>query len=95
MESTCVAMIGFEEETIMEENQLEKLKLRRELRGLRMERLQVRMRMMVKGGGDVVADWIWKLCNMTFESGVVSEDVRSAVIVPLYKSKGEMIKCKS
>ena len=39
-----MAMMGFEEETILEENQLEKLKLRRELRSLRMERLQVRMR---------------------------------------------------
>ena len=44
LESTCVAMMGFEEETILEENQLEKLKLRRELRSLRMERLHVRMR---------------------------------------------------
>ena len=49
----------------------------------------------VKGGGDVVVDWIWKLCNMTFESGVVHEDLRSAVIVPLHKGKGEMIKCKN
>ena len=38
----------------------------------------------MKGGGDRVVDWIWRLCNMTFES-VVPEDWRSAVIVPLYK----------
>ena len=50
---------------------------------------------MVKGGGDVEVDWIWKLCNMAFESGVVPEDLRSAVIVPLYNGKGEMIKCKN
>ena len=25
---------------------------------------------MVKGGGDVVVDWIWKLCNMAFEKDV-------------------------
>ena len=37
-------MMGFEEETVLEENQLEKLKLKRELRSLRMERLEVRMR---------------------------------------------------
>ena len=49
----------------------------------------------VKGGGDVVADWIWKLCNMAFESGVVPEDLRSAVIVPLHNSKEEIIKCKN
>ena len=22
---------------------------------------------MIKGGGDRVVDWIWRLCNMTFE----------------------------
>ena len=44
LESTYVAMMGFDEETISEENRLEKLKLRRELRSLRMERLQIRMR---------------------------------------------------
>ena len=40
---------------------------------------------MVKGGGYVVVEWIWKLCNMAFEIYVVPEDLRSAVIVPLYK----------
>ena len=34
----------------------------------------------------MVVDWIWKLCNMAFKSGVVPEDLRSAVIVLLYKS---------
>ena len=32
---------------------------------------------------------------MAFESGVVPEDWRSAVIVPLYKGKGERNKCKN
>ena len=41
-----------------------------------------------------MADWIWKLCHMAFESDVVPEDLRSAVIVPMHKGKGEMIKCK-
>ena len=32
---------------------------------------------MVKGGGDMVVEWIWRLCNMTFESGVMpGKDVR-------------------
>ena len=44
---------------------------------------------MVKGGGDMVVDWIWKLYNMAFESFVVPDDWRSAVIVVLYKGKGE------
>ena len=33
---------------------------------------------MIKGGGDRVVDWIWRLCNMAFESGVGPEDWRSA-----------------
>ena len=29
---------------------------------------------MIKGGGERVVEWIWRLCNMTFESAVVPED---------------------
>ena len=50
---------------------------------------------MIKGGGDRVVDLIWRLCNMTFESGVVPGEWRSAVIVPLYKGKGERTECKN
>ena len=50
---------------------------------------------MIKGGGDRVVDWIWRLCNMTFESGVMPEDWRSVMIVLLYKGKGERIECKN
>ena len=50
---------------------------------------------MIKGGGDRLVDWIWRLCNMAFESGVESEDWRSAVIVPLYKGKVERTECKN
>ena len=49
---------------------------------------------MIKGG-DRVVDWIWRLYNMAFESGGVSEDWRSAVIVPLYRGKGERTECKN
>ena len=44
---------------------------------------------MKKRGRGMVLDRIWKLCIMTFESGVLSEVWRSAVIVPLYKGKEE------
>ena len=47
---------------------------------------------MIKGG-DKVFDWIWRLYNMILEIGVMSEDWRYAVIVPLYKGKGEMTEC--
>ena len=39
--------------------------------------------------------WILKLCNMAFESGVVPEDWRSPVIVPLYKGKRERTEYKN
>ena len=48
---------------------------------------------MVKSGGDIVVDQIWRLCNMAFEIGVVLEYWRSAMIVPLYKVKGKRIEC--
>ena len=31
-------------------------------------------REMVKGGGDMVVDWIWMLCTMAFDGGVVPDD---------------------
>ena len=43
----------------------------------------------IKGRGDRVVDWIWRLCNMSFENGVVLEDWISAVIVPPCKGKGD------
>ena len=42
---------------------------------------------MIKGGGDRVVDWLWRLCNMVFENGVVPEDWRSAMIVHLTRVK--------
>ena len=38
---------------------------------------------MIIGGSDRVVDWIWRVCNMSFESGIVPEGWRSGVIVPL------------
>ena len=48
---------------------------------------------MIKGGGDIVVDWILRLCNMVSESSVGPEDWRSTVIIPLYKDKGERTVC--
>ena len=41
----------------------------------------------IKGEDGRVVDWIWRLCNIAFESGIVPKDWRSSVIVPLYKDK--------
>ena len=78
--STCVALIGFREVTTSNGRATGEDEITGE---------------MIKGGGDKVVDRIWRLCNMVFESGVVPEDFSSAVIVPLYKSKGERNECKN
>ena len=44
---------------------------------------------MIKSGGYRVVDWIWRLCNVALDSGVVPKDWRFAVVVPLYNGKGE------
>ena len=44
---------------------------------------------MIKVRVNQVVDWIWRLCNMAFERGVVPEDWRSTVIVPLYEGEGQ------
>ena len=44
---------------------------------------------MIKGGSDRVVDWIQRLGNMAFESGVVMAEWRFGMIFPLYKGKGE------
>ena len=50
---------------------------------------------MINGGGDRFVNWILSLCNMVFESGVVSEGWRSDVIVSMYKGKGERRECSN
>ena len=50
---------------------------------------------MIKGGGNSMVDWIWRPSNIAFESGVVPEDWRSAVVIPLYKGKGERTECNN
>ena len=50
---------------------------------------------MIKNGGKMVIDWILKLCNKAFMEGIVSRDWRRAVIVPLYKGKGDKGNCRN
>ena len=49
----------------------------------------------IKRGADRVVDWIWRLCNIVFHRGFVPKDWISAVIIPLYKGKGERAECKN
>jgi hypothetical protein len=50
---------------------------------------------MIKNGGEIVIDWIWKLCNKAFVEGIVPKDWSRAVIVPLYKGKGDKGNCRN
>ena len=50
---------------------------------------------MIKGGNDMLMDWICRLCSKTFESGVMPEDWRSAVIIPLYKGTRDRNDCQN
>ena len=47
---------------------------------------------MIKGGGDRVVDWIWKLYNMAFENDIVLEDevYYNCSIVQEYRRKDGM-----
>ena len=47
------------------------------------------------GEGDMGMNKIWRLCNMAFERSVLTENRRSAVIIPLYLGKGERNECKN
>src|SRR5678816_3949849 len=50
---------------------------------------------MLKNGGEMVIDSIWKLCNKAFMQGIVPRDWRRVVIVPLYKGKRDKGNCRN
>jgi len=38
---------------------------------------------------------LWKICNRALNEGNVPEDWKGAIIVPLYKGKGDRRECKN
>ena len=62
--------MGFREVTISDESQLKELRFKN---GKDAVKHEVTGKMM-KGRGNRVVDWIWRLCNMASENGVVPED---------------------
>ena len=50
---------------------------------------------MLKYGGDVVTEWMVKICQMAWERLVVPADWTKAIIVPVYKGKGRRGECGS
>ena len=89
-----MALVGFGEITTSEESQLDELRVGKLKNGNAAGKDEI-IGGMIKGGGDRVVGWVCRLCNMAFESGVVPEDWRSALIVPLYNCKGKRTKYKN
>ncbi len=50
---------------------------------------------MLKYGGDIVVEWILLICERAWKRGEVPDDWKKAIIVPLYKSKGNRNECGS
>ena len=48
---------------------------------------------MLRFGGEVVSRWLWTICKVAWEKGVVPEEWMNAVIVPIYKGKGDKREC--
>ena len=47
----------------------------------------------LKQGGGAIVEWLVRLLNTCFDAGEVPEDWRMAIIVPLYKGKGDKHVC--
>ena len=90
MQSICVALL------VLRGNYLGGEPIRRTEVEARVSKLKKRMAAgvfevrgeIIKSGGDMVVDWTGFRGHIT-ESGIVPEDMRSAVIVPQYKGRGE------
>ena len=48
---------------------------------------------MLKSGEDVVCKWLSRIFNICWERGEVPRDWRAAVVLPVYKGKGDMKEC--
>ncbi len=50
---------------------------------------------MLKYGREIVVDWMVWICNLVWEQSKVPEGWRKAIIVPLYKGKGNKDECNN
>ena len=49
---------------------------------------------MLKAGGEVVVEWLHRIMNRAWKSGMVPGDWRKALVVPVHK-KGSKLQCKN
>ena len=50
---------------------------------------------MLKYGGEMVVKWMHLICTLAWEKGIVPDDWIKAIIVPIYKGKGDRKECGS
>ncbi len=50
---------------------------------------------MLKYRGEIIVEWKVWICNLSWEPSKVLEDWRKAIIVPLYKGKGNKEECNN
>ena len=48
---------------------------------------------MLQAAGEDGIKWLRSVCNQTMNEGVVPDDWRKSVLVPLYKGKGDAMDC--
>ena len=50
---------------------------------------------MIQATGDIGTQWILDLCNGIVKEGSIPENWKSSVVLPIYKGKGDPMKCGS
>jgi len=50
---------------------------------------------MIQATGDIGTQWLLDLCNGIVKEGCIPEDWKSSVVLPVYKGKGDPMKCGS
>jgi len=50
---------------------------------------------MIQATGDIGTQWILDICNGIVKEGSIPEDWKSSVVLPIYKGKGDPMKCGS
>ena len=50
---------------------------------------------MLKCGGECLLEWLRRICNVCVLEEKVSNDWMRAIVVPIYKGKGDRSECKN
>ena len=48
---------------------------------------------MIQATGDIGTQWILDLCNGIVKEGSIPQDLKSSVVLPIYKGKGDPMEC--